>query len=212
MKEYYENLSRLLKNEKRANYNIETIDRKSEIVVIAPHGGGIEPGTSEIAREISGKNLSLLLFEGLLKKYNKKRLHVTSTHIDYEPWINILKNAKISISIHGTNDPNLNFRNVELSGLNKTLICNISKKLEKYGYDVVKSPLCRNAMSIDNIVNRSVEMGCQLELSKELRESFFNGSLRNIQAREKLFKEKKCSKFFYEFANAIKDSLNSYIG
>ncbi len=38
---------------------------RSTIVVLAPHGGGIEPGTSEIAWEVAGGEFSLYLFEGL---------------------------------------------------------------------------------------------------------------------------------------------------
>ena len=33
-------------------------------VVVAPHGGGIEPGTSEVARMIAQDDLSLATFEG----------------------------------------------------------------------------------------------------------------------------------------------------
>ena len=87
----YPSLSELLRNEDKKHYKLFTMDRESDIVIIAPHGGGIEPGTSELAKQIAGKEYSLLLFEGVLNKSNKDILHVTSTNIDYLPWIVLLK-------------------------------------------------------------------------------------------------------------------------
>src|SRR5690348_10954404 len=37
--------------------------RGAQVVIIAPHGGGIEPRTSEIAREIAGESFSYYAFE-----------------------------------------------------------------------------------------------------------------------------------------------------
>jgi phage replication-related protein YjqB (UPF0714/DUF867 family) len=47
-------------------------------VIIAPHGGGIEPGTSEIADAIADNDFSFYAFEGL-KAWANGPLHVTST-------------------------------------------------------------------------------------------------------------------------------------
>ena len=41
--------------------------KEANIVIIAPHGGGIEPGTSELAIAIAGEELSFAVFEGLIK-------------------------------------------------------------------------------------------------------------------------------------------------
>ena len=38
----------------------------SSIAVIAPHGGGIEQFTSDIARAVAGTDINLYLFEGIL--------------------------------------------------------------------------------------------------------------------------------------------------
>jgi phage replication-related protein YjqB (UPF0714/DUF867 family) len=51
------------------------------VAVIAPHGGGIEPGTSELATAIAGDDFSLYLFEGL-KSAGNGELHITSTNFD----------------------------------------------------------------------------------------------------------------------------------
>jgi phage replication-related protein YjqB (UPF0714/DUF867 family) len=44
--------------------------------VIAPDGGSIEPGTSEIALKIAGLDFSFYAFEGRRKQHNNC-LHIT---------------------------------------------------------------------------------------------------------------------------------------
>ena len=51
--------------------------------MVAPHGGLIEVGTSEIAHIIAGSEYSLFSFEGL-KPYGANRdLHITSHQFDH---------------------------------------------------------------------------------------------------------------------------------
>jgi len=38
---------------------------ESAVAILAPHGGGIEAGTSEIARAVAGSEFNLYLFEGI---------------------------------------------------------------------------------------------------------------------------------------------------
>jgi phage replication-related protein YjqB (UPF0714/DUF867 family) len=45
------------------DYNIRLQDRGTAIAVIAPHGGGIEPGSSEIAMAIARDDYSFYAFE-----------------------------------------------------------------------------------------------------------------------------------------------------
>ncbi len=47
-------------------------------VILAPHGGGIELGTSEVAKQIAGEDLSCATFEGR-KPTGNSHLHITST-------------------------------------------------------------------------------------------------------------------------------------
>ncbi len=51
------------------------------VSIIAPHGGKIEPGTSQIARSISGDLFNLYCFDGRKPRYND-HLHITSTKFD----------------------------------------------------------------------------------------------------------------------------------
>jgi phage replication-related protein YjqB (UPF0714/DUF867 family) len=51
---------------------------------VAPHGGAIEPGTSEVAKQVADNDLSLFIFEGIKPKGNK-RLHILQAQILINP-------------------------------------------------------------------------------------------------------------------------------
>ena len=74
MKEYssYENLSKAEVVGK--DYRIRKRHGTSGILLMAPHGGGIEPGTTEIAEAIAGKCHSFYTFSGIKPKGNAESL------------------------------------------------------------------------------------------------------------------------------------------
>ena len=59
------------------DFEIVCHPRPSPVAVIAPHGGAIEPSTSEIAAAIAGREFNLYCFEGRKPKGNTA-LHITS--------------------------------------------------------------------------------------------------------------------------------------
>ncbi len=73
-KDEYTKFEDLKKNE--TLYEICFRERFSGVAVIAPHGGKIEPGTSEIARGIAGNEHTFYTFRGLRKDGNKRYLHI----------------------------------------------------------------------------------------------------------------------------------------
>src|SRR6266851_10224744 len=75
--------------------------RNSTIIVIAPHGGGIEPGTSEIAKAIARSEFSIYCFEGLKRNGNREVLHITGTHFDEPRCIRLVTGSKIVVAVHG---------------------------------------------------------------------------------------------------------------
>ena len=80
----YNNFQELKTNTKEhKDWRIVTKERKHhDILVTAIHGGGIEPGTTELARRISNVgHYDFYSFEGLRKK-NNDQLHITSTNYD----------------------------------------------------------------------------------------------------------------------------------
>ena len=82
----YNSFANLAKHaEEGRDFKVRTQERLGTTVIIAPHGGGIEPGTSEIAEAIAGNDLSLYLFEGI-RDENNRELHITSTRFDEPLW------------------------------------------------------------------------------------------------------------------------------
>ena len=85
---------------KGEDYVILSRTGNSRIAVIAPHGGGIEPGTVDIADVLAGAEHSFYAFKGIKKKGNAV-LHISSTRFDEPEGITIAEKAEIVVSIHG---------------------------------------------------------------------------------------------------------------
>ena len=73
----------------------------SGIAVVAPHGGAIEEGTSEIARAVAGSEFNLYLFEGLRASGSYAALHLTSHRFDEPQCLALLAGCDQVIAIHG---------------------------------------------------------------------------------------------------------------
>lgn len=88
------------------DYRIRLINRHTDIVIVAPHGGGIEPGTSELTRAIAGEEgpgvgWSEYRFEGI-KSTDNSVLHITSTNFDEPSCLWLITRSSRAITIHGT--------------------------------------------------------------------------------------------------------------
>jgi phage replication-related protein YjqB (UPF0714/DUF867 family) len=161
----------------------------TNIAIIAPHGGGIEPGTSEIADAIAARELSFYAFEGIRSRRNGE-LHITSTRFDEPRCVTLLAASARAITIHGENssDPV-----VYLGGRDREMLIRLRSALRRQGFCVKSHQSC-NLRGRDpaNICNRtSAGTGIQIELSKGLRRSFFRS----------LSKKGRCTKTprFHEF-------------
>src|ERR1019366_7404121 len=76
----YPNFAALKQAEREGeDFDIVCRPRRSPVAVIAPHGGEIEPGTSEIAAAIAGDEFNLYCFEGC-KPSGNIGLHITSAN------------------------------------------------------------------------------------------------------------------------------------
>jgi len=104
--------------------------------VVAPHGGGIEPGTSEIADGIADEELSLDAFEGL-KSNGNKDLHITSTRFDEPTCLILIGRSDVVVTIHGENSE-ADGEGVFLGGLDDDLGPRVRTALDARGFDVLK--------------------------------------------------------------------------
>src|SRR4030095_5264141 len=126
MADQYKNFAELARKEVAGvDYRILLRRETSSFAIVAPHGGGIEPGTSEIANAVAesdlsaGTNLSFYAFEGIKSEGNKD-LHITSTNFDEPICVTLIKTAQIIITIHGEHSDE-DGEGVFVGGLNKRL-------------------------------------------------------------------------------------------
>ena len=164
----YHSFDDLKKHEKLNNdYNISIRDVGSPITIIAPHGGKIEPRTSDIAKNIAKSNYNCYCFEGI-KKRNNASLHITSHKFDEPHALNLIKRSKIVISIHAcTGNDGL----VYLGGLDTGLIKAIEFELKNKGIHVSDDNHTFLGLNPHNICNRgTTQKGVQLEITRGLRD------------------------------------------
>ena len=152
----------------REGVDFEVINRDvgASISVLAIHGGNIEPGTDAIARAIAGGQLNLYIFRAM-KPSGSWDMHVTSTHFDDPRAVKMVSGSVYAVSIHGEGASGED--EVCLGGANATLRDRLAERLQ--GLFRVQNP-CQAfpGVSPENIVNRAVKQGVQLELSKSLRQ------------------------------------------
>ena len=170
----YRNFAELCASEKEdVDFRILTVKQKgSATVIIAPHGGAIEPGTSEVATAVAGDDLSLALFEGIRPEGGNRRLHLTSTNFDEPRCVELVLGADAVIAIHGeaSAEPS-----VFLGGRDRILGAKLKTALKHNGFAVeIHGNIDLRGLSMKNICNRgSSGAGVQLELSRGLRRTFF---------------------------------------
>ena len=194
----YADFAELTQNENEGvDYAILYREADSKVALIAPHGGGIEPGTIDIADALAGSNHNFYAFKGL-KKTGNKVLHITSNRYDEPIGLKTTKNAFIVISIHGCRGKE---EIIFIGGKNQELKQKIMNalRLAEFRAMISTEPGLRGC-SPDNICNRCKSgKGVQLEISRGLREIMFeNISLRSLR---------KKTKVFYNFVNTINEVL-----
>ena len=145
-------------------YTIAVKDRLAEITVLAPHGGRLEAGTSELAEELAGNDWNYYSFMALMDSGNN-RLHVTSIHYNDPVAVAMSSSALITVTLHRQREQT---RTVCLGGLNKELLASADEHLKKAGFST-ETP-CKRLGGTDcrNIANRALLGGLQIELSMEV--------------------------------------------
>ncbi len=179
------------------DYRIRCVERSRSYAVIAPHGGSIEPGTSEIAEAIAGKELSFYAFEGR-KENGNADLHITSTMFDEPQCVTMVKKVETVVALHGRA---LDSKIVYLGGLDTVLLKRIEHALLKAGISASANDDPQfQGLSKMNICNRGrAGRGVQLELTRGLRLDMFSGlDTTSREIRKPLFEK---------FVSAIRSAL-----
>ena len=172
LKGIYHNYKHLSKKEiEGKDFAIETQFVNSEITIIAPHSGGIEPGTYEITKAIALDDLNYYIFSGIKEKNNQK-LHIPSEKFDEPIAISLATKSKFIITIHGCQgDSDI----IHLGGLDEFSKEIISQELFKAGFVITQAKSGYfSGKNPKNICNRSLrQKGVQLEISDSLRKKMF---------------------------------------
>jgi len=150
----------------------------SECLLAAPHGGGIEPGTSELLRAISELGgWAWYEFAGFLRRGNHEALHIASTRFDEPTLLALLARTKFVLTLHGVEGPNNN-EVVYVGGRwdagRTTIATMINAATAKHGIHAVEAPGHLRGSEPANLANRGkLGSGIQLEFSRAARNLLF---------------------------------------
>lgn len=169
-KDIYSSFCDLLENETNGtDYRIVSKTSDSANLIMAPHGGNIEPQTSQIAACIAKEKYSLYLFEGLRTPLSHHELHVTSHRCDEPQALKIVGSSDRIVAVHGRKDGD-DPETVWLGGLDTDIAKVISDELGRAGFATCFPEGLLAGKHPNNICNRNRRsMGVQLELPRTLR-------------------------------------------
>ncbi len=166
---------------------------------MAPHGGGIEPGTTEIADAVAGGDHSFYSFIGLKEQGNAK-FHISSITFDEPEGIELAKNSRTILTIHGCKE---NKTIIYLGGKDIPLKEKIRAALLEADFSVLESARFpgKNPLNICN-QSRSCQ-GVQLEISAGLRRKMFHNLSR--------FHPKNSTRRLEKLISALRGALSEHM-
>lgn len=169
MADKYGSYAELAKNEAHGtDYRFVAVERPdSPVLIVAPHGGSIEVGTSELAARIAGEEHSLFTFEGLKPWGRSRDLHVTSHCFDHPRCLALVARSSVTLGIHGCKGDSQIF----VGGLDEELCALLALRLADAGFPAIcegHQYLGRNPLNICNRGRR--RRGAQLEFTMDFRQ------------------------------------------
>jgi len=177
----YQTFRELEKNEiEGIDYRIQMRYGSSGIAVMAPHGGAIESGTTEIADAVAGFEHTFYTFRGI-KAQGNAGLHITSRKFDEPRGSQIAKNSWTVLTIHGCKESK---KLVYIGGRDRCLKKYVRRSLLDADF-IIREIKRYPGQNPDNLCNRSrLRMGVQLEITQGLRREIIP-DLPNFQPAKK---------------------------
>ncbi len=183
------------REEEGIDYRIDYHQGISDVAIIAPHGGKIEPGATEITKAIAGDDHAFYSLEGL-KEGNNHDLSIPSEKFDEPRALEIVGQANRVIVIHGFFG---NETDVYLGGLDADLRQKIKENLGSEGFSPRELESSFQGANPNNICNRGqTGKGVQIGIPWGLRKQLFD-SLKSESNEPILFER---------FIQAIRDALS----
>jgi phage replication-related protein YjqB (UPF0714/DUF867 family) len=149
------------------DFIIEIRKGRSAFAVMAPHGGGIEPGTDTIAAAIAGDEHGFYAFRGIRTR-NNAELHLASERFDEPRALALARQAQNVVTMHGCRG---RISMVYAGGLAGGLKIEVINSLQTAGFAASDTPgPSLGGIHRSNLCNRGQSgKGLQLELSEQLR-------------------------------------------
>lgn len=166
----YTNYKELRENERAGrDYLVKFRPGHSGVVVMAPHGGDIEPGTTEIADAVASGKHDFYAFEGI-KDSGNWDLHLASTRFDEPLGLDAARRAQAVVTIHGCKEKR---QTIYIGGRDEELKTRVALALVTADFCVAERSGLQGK-SPQNICNLSAtRRGIQLEISAGLRRTMF---------------------------------------
>jgi phage replication-related protein YjqB (UPF0714/DUF867 family) len=151
------------------DYDTTVLERiGSGVLIVAPHGGSIEIGTTELASLVAGEDYSLFAFNGLKLRGRNRDLHITSHNFDHPECIALAARHDIILAIHGCKGDS---SGVYVGGLDDELTTLLTERLGAAGLPVSATGHKYPGRNPLNICNRGARgRGAQLEFTFDLRD------------------------------------------
>jgi phage replication-related protein YjqB (UPF0714/DUF867 family) len=146
------------------DYQIRVHARQSHIAVIAPHGGKIEPGTSELAEYIAREDFSFYAFEGI-RSGNNGRLSLPLDRFEEPECAKLIGQCGLAVVIQAITGKS---REVKVAGGNRILREQLSGVLSAAGFEVFDDDCPVNPVELCNRPGP----GVRIAVSKNLRDRF----------------------------------------
>jgi phage replication-related protein YjqB (UPF0714/DUF867 family) len=150
------------------DYRVHLLERTAAVaLIVAPHGGGIEIGTSELAGLIAAEEHSLFTFDGLKPRGRNRDLHITSHHFDHPDCVALAARHRVVLAIHGCKGA---ASQIYVGGLDRELGALLTERLNAAGFPTSAHGHQYPGHHRLNICNRGARgRGVQLELTLDLR-------------------------------------------
>jgi len=197
---------------------------ENEIFIMAPHGGGIERGTTELALATAGftsdfnrhpasaETYDYFIFNGKNPGDQNGSLHVTASNYDDFVANELVQNSVISLAFHGCTDeqpePNTGegYKACIIGGLDIAFMTILEYQLHDAGFNArISDQEMLNGDLPDNIINKNKrKTGAQFELTTSFRRSLYDIFDTPIGRKTSTNDD------FWLFVNTIRQSIEEY--
>lgn len=201
----------------------ENYKKEKEIFIMAPHGGSIERGTTELGLATAGftndfngqpatsATYDYFIFNGTNPNNQNGKLHVTASNYDDAVANELVQNSLISLAFHGCTDiqpvetTGEGYEACIIGGLDEPFKQILEQRLVDAGFNAfITTQEMLNGNLPGNIINKNNRnAGAQFELTTSFRKSLYKKNTLNERRTN-------TKAGFWLFINTIRESIEYY--